>query len=58
MTIYSARWYVTKAAANNEKRDARLLYIMVLASRRTHYRLRGVRRDSFLVDVIWQCFCA
>ncbi len=34
MTIYSARWYVTKAAANNEKRDARLLYIMVLASSR------------------------
>ena len=39
-------------AYNNEKRDARLLYIMVLASPRTHYRLRGVRGDSFLANVM------
>ena len=42
---------VESTAANNEKRDARILYIMVLASPRTHYSPQGVRGDSFLVDV-------
>ena len=39
------------AAANNEKRDGRLLYIMVLASPRAHYSPQGERGDSFLVNV-------
>lgn len=38
--------------ANNEKRDTRLLYIMVLVSPRTHYSPQGVRGDTFLVDVM------
>ena len=41
-----------RAAANNEKRDVRLLYIMVLASPRAHYGPQGVRGDSFLAHVM------
>ncbi len=44
--------HASQRTDNNEKRDARLLYMMVLASRRTHYRLPGVRRDSFLANVM------
>ena len=41
-------------APNHEKRDARLSYIIMLASPRAHYSPEGARGDSFLVDVIRQ----
>ena len=45
------------AAANNENHDARLLYIIDLASCRAHYEtpLMDARHDMVLADVMRHC---